>query len=265
MQQTEAARLLNGKNALVTGGGRGVGFGIARSLVLAGCNVAINYKDAQAAAEASVAVAALRQLGVEAFAVMGDVKDAASVTAMFADLQVRLPTLDLLVNNAGIQVAKPLLDLTEDDWDSVMDTNAKGAFLCTQAAARIMKQHGGGSIVNIGSGCSKVAFPRLVSYAASKGAIEMLTRESAYELGPFGIRVNCVAPGAIRVERTLLDDPDYESRWGSITPLRRGGQPDDVGDTVVYFASHLSRFVTGQTLWVDGGVFTQAPWPYQVE
>ena len=258
------AKLLRGKYALVTGGGRNVGRGIAFALAQEAANVAVNFKDDGDRREAERTVEELQRFGVEAFSIQGDVSQAASVTAMFNELASRIPHLDALVNNAGIQVWKPLLDMTEEDWDSVMATNAKGCFLCTQAAARMMKQQGQGSIVNIGSGCSKLAFPRLVSYAASKAAIEMFTKEAAVELGPMGIRVNCVAPGSILTDRTLAEDPAYETKWRAITPLRRVGTPADVGAAVVYYASYLSAFVTGQTTWVDGGVFTRAPWPYDV-
>ena len=115
------------------------------------------------------------------------------------------PRLNILVNNAGVQIFQPLLDLTESEWDRVLDTNLKGCFLCTQAAGRHMSASGGGCIVNIGSGCNKIPFPKLVSYTASKGGIEMLTKVSAVELGPHGIRVNCVAPGAILIERTKAE------------------------------------------------------------
>src|SRR5579871_289203 len=164
-------KLLTGKYALVTGGGRNVGRGIATVLASHGCNVAVHFKDGSDIAEAEETVTKLQRLGVETFAIGGNVSDSQSVAAMFDELAKRIPHLDVLVNNAGIQVWKALLDMSEADWESVMATNAKGCFYCTQAAARIMRRHGGGSIVNIGSGCSKVAFPRLVSYAASKGAI----------------------------------------------------------------------------------------------
>jgi 3-oxoacyl-[acyl-carrier protein] reductase len=259
------AKLLSGKYALVTGGGRNVGRGIAVALAAQGCNVAVNFKEESTRHEAEDAVAELQRFGVQAFTIEGDVSQASSVAGMFDELVNRIPHLDVLVNNAGIQVWRALLEMSEEDWESVMATNAKGCFHCTQAAARIMRQHGGGSIVNIGSGCSKVAFPRLVSYAASKGAIDMLTKEAAIELGPMNIRVNCVAPGSILTERTLIEDPAYETKWSSITPLRRVGTAEDVGGAVVYFASDLSTFVTGQTIWVDGGAFTQAPWPYELK
>jgi 3-oxoacyl-[acyl-carrier protein] reductase len=256
---------LSGMHALVTGAGRGVGLGIAQALAREGCHVAVNYPAVGSRAEAEAAADLLRQSGIQAVVLEGDVRHADSVSRMFQNLREHWPRLDLLVNNAGVQVAKHLLDLSEDEWNTVIDTNLKGCLLCTQAAGRWMRDTGGGSIVNIGSGSNKLAFPRLVSYVASKGGIEMFTKSAAVELGPLGIRVNCVAPGAIVTERTLTDDPAYEKTWGEITPLGRAGTPADVGDAVVYFASPLSRFVTGQTLWVDGGVFTRAPWPYEVQ
>ena len=119
------------------------------------------------------------------------------------------------MNNAGVQTWTPLLEVTEEEWDLVIATNLKGCFLCTQAAARQMKAQGHGSIVNIGSGCNKVAFPRLVAYTASKGGIEMFTKVAAVELGPLGIRVNCVAPGAIEIERTRLEDARLRGNLGA--------------------------------------------------
>ena len=125
-----------------------------------------------------------------------------------------------------------------------------------------MREGGGGAIVNIGSGCCKVPFPGLVAYTASKGGIDMFTKVAAVELGRYGIRVNCVAPGAIKVERTVADDPDYSARWAAVTPLGRIGTPADVASAVVYLASPGASFITGQTLWVDGAAFTKPQWPY---
>jgi NAD(P)-dependent dehydrogenase (short-subunit alcohol dehydrogenase family) len=126
-----------------------------------------------------------------------------------------------------------------------------------------MRRTGGGTIVNIGSGCNKVPFPGLVAYTASKGGIEMLTKVAAVELAPYRIRVNCVAPGAVEVERTRLELADYAETWSAVTPLGRIGEPSDVARAVRFLASDDSAFVTGQTLWVDGGLFTQPPWPKQ--
>ena len=217
---------LKGSTALVTGSDRGIGKGIAFELARAGCRVAINYHSEPDLAEATVAE--LRALGADAFPVQGDVSIASSVEKMFATVIERFGRLNIHVNNAGVQTWKRLLDVTEAEWDLVIDTNLKGCFLCTQAAARHMKDHGGGAIVNIGSGCNKLAFPDLVAYTASKGGIEMFTKVAAVELGPHKIRVNCVAPGAVEVERTKLEDPDYAGTGGRITPLGRVGPPADI-------------------------------------
>jgi 3-oxoacyl-[acyl-carrier protein] reductase len=251
---------LQGTNALVTGSDRGIGRSIAVELAAAGCRVAVNYQKTPELANETVAE--LRALGTDAFAVQGDVSVSSSVNRMFAEVIERVGRLHVHVNNAGVQTWKQLLDVTEEEWDFVVDTNLKGCFLCTQAAARHMKDHGGGVIVNIGSGCNKVAFPELVAYTASKGGIEMFTKVSAVELGRYGIRVNCVAPGAVETERTRLEDPDYAGTWGSITPLGRVGQPLDIARVVKFLATSDAEFVTGQTIWVDGGMYARAPWKY---
>jgi 3-oxoacyl-[acyl-carrier protein] reductase len=252
---------LQGRSALVTGSDRGIGKGIALALARAGCRVAVNYFDSPELARDTVAE--IERLGSSAIMVQGDVSKAPSVQRMFAETVDRFGRLDIHVNNAGVQTWKPLLDVTEEEWDFVIDTNLKGCFLCTQAAGRHMRDHGGGSIINIGSGCNKIAFPDLVAYTASKGGIEMFTKVSAVELGPYKIRVNCVAPGAVEVERTRLEDPDYAGTWGRITPLGRVGQPDDIGRVVTFLAGPESEFVTGQTIWVDGGMYARAPWAYR--
>jgi 3-oxoacyl-[acyl-carrier protein] reductase len=258
-----STRNLAGLSAIVTGGSRGVGRGIALELARAGCRVAINYESSKGRAEETVAE--LEALGVEALAIQADVSSPSAVGAMFDDVISRWGRADVLVNNAGVQTWTPLVDVTEAEWDRVVDTNLKGCFLCTQAAARHMKDHGGGAIVNIGSGCNKLPFPNLVAYTASKGGIELFTKVSAVELGPFGIRVNCVAPGAIEIERTRIENPDYATVWGRITPLRRVGTPADVGAAVVFLASSDASFVSGQTLWVDGALFSQPRWAYGQE
>ncbi len=253
---------LESKTALVTGASKGVGKGIAVELARNGCDVAVNYHSDPQGAEATVAE--ITSLGRTGFAVAANVAEAAEVDALFAAVGERFPRLDILVNNAGTQVWKPLLELEEREWDRVIDTNLKGCFLCSQRAAWRMKETGGGRIINIGSGCNKVPFPNLVSYTASKGGIEMLTRVAAMELGKHGITVNCVAPGAIEIERTKQEANDYAGTWAALTPLGRVGLPLDVARAVVFFASEGGAFVTGQTLWVDGGLFTHPSWPYPV-
>jgi len=248
---------LEASTALVTGAGRGVGKGIALELARAGCRVAVNDRSTDLTRQT---VAEITALGMEAFGIGADVSASAEVRDMVNAVIGRFGRLNILVNNAAIQTWKALLDVTEEEWDEVIATNLKGTFLCTQAAARHMKDQGGGSIVNIGSGSNKVGFPKLVAYTASKGGIETLTKVSAIELGPYNIRVNCVAPGATLVERTKLEAANYAEDWGRLAPLGRVGLPQDIGQMVVFLASSESSFVTGQTIWVDGGLFSRGPW-----
>jgi 3-oxoacyl-[acyl-carrier protein] reductase len=251
-----------GKTALVTGASRGIGKEIALELARNGYRVAVNYFD-DPAPMVEAAMAEIRTHQPASIAVQADIRSSAQVTAMFQKVISEFGHLDLLVNNAGVQTWKPLLDVTEQEWDLVIDTNLKGCFLCTQQAARSMKEHGGGSIVNLGSGCNKLAFPSLVAYTASKGGIEMFTKEAAVELGQYGIRVNCIAPGSIESERTRQEDPDYAGTWSKLTPLGRVGTAADIAPTVVFLASPGASFITGQTIWIDGALFTKAQWPYK--
>ena len=250
-----------GRVALVTGSERGIGKEIAMELARHGCRIAVNYPASPDLAEQTAAE--IRDLGVDAFAVKADVGIAPEVRAMMAEVVSHFGRLDILVNNAGVQTWTPLLDVTEEEWDFVIRTNLKGCFLCTQAAARHMKDHGGGVIVNIGSGSNKVPFPGLIAYTASRGGIEMFTKVAAVELGPHAIRVNCVAPGAIEIERTKVELPDYAGTWGAVTPLGRVGYPIDVARAVVFLAGPEAAFISGQTIWVDGGLFSQPPWVQQ--
>jgi NAD(P)-dependent dehydrogenase (short-subunit alcohol dehydrogenase family) len=252
---------LESKTALVTGASKGVGKGIALELARAGANIVVNYNRDGAGADATVAE--IRGMGRDAFAVQGDVGAAADMDRMFGKALETFPRLDILVNNAGVQTWKPLLELTEAEWDRTIDTNLKGCFLCTQRAARHMREQSGGRIVNIGSGCNKIAFPNLVDYTASKGGIEMFTKVAAVELGRYHITVNCVAPGAVEIERTKNESGDYAGTWAKLTPLGRVGQPVDVARVVVFLASDAAEFITGQTIWVDGGLFSKPSWPYE--
>lgn len=249
---------LAGRTALVTGAERGIGKGIATELARQGCRIAVNYPAAPDVAEQTAGE--LRSLGVDAFTVKADVGVRSEVRDMVTAVISRFGGLDILVNNAGVQTWTPFLEVTEEEWDYVIRTNLKGTFLCTQAAALHMKNNGGGAVVNIGSGSNKVPFPNLIAYTASRGGIEMLTKVSAVELGPLRIRVNCIAPGAVEVERTKLELPDYAGTWGRAAPLRRVGYPADIASAVAFLVSDDASFITGQTIMVDGGLFTQAPW-----
>lgn len=252
--------LLEGRTALVTGASKGVGKGIALELAKLGCDVFVNYNSDRDGALATVAE--IGKTGRRAQAVQANVGLSADVSRMFDEVFAAAPKLDILVNNAGVQTWKALLDLTEAEWDRVIDTNLKGTFLCTQRAAARMKDTGGGSIVNIGSGCNKIAFPHLVDYTASKGGIEQFTKVAAVELGEYKIRVNCVAPGAVEIERTKQETGNYGSTWASLTPLGRIGLPEDIGHAVAFLCGDRADFITGQTIWVDGGLFSKPAWPY---
>src|SRR5437764_5512754 len=250
------------RTALVTGASRGIGKEIALELARNGYRVSVNYFN-DPAPMVDAAMAEIRALQPASIGIQADVRSSAQVTAMFQKVISEFGHLDLLVNNAGVQTWKPLLDVTEEEWDLVIDTNLKGCFLCTQQAARRMKDHGGGSIVNLGSGCNKLAFPSLVAYTASKGGIEMFTKEAAVELGQYGIRVNCIAPGSIESERTRQEDPDYAGTWSKLTPLGRPGTWGEIPPTLLFRASPGASFITGQTIWIDGALFTKAQWPYK--
>ncbi len=248
------------KRALVTGASKGVGRGIAVALASAGWDVGINFNADATGAETTAE--RVRSLGRRSWLLGGDVGDGATVGRIFDRFCADAGGIELLVNNAGVQTWAPFLELSESDWDRTIRTNLKGTFLCSQRAALLMRESGGGSIINIGSGANKAPFPNLSDYCASKGGIEALTRVTAVELGPHGIRVNCVAPGCIEIERTQEEDPDYSGTWSRETPLRRIGYVEDVGAAVVYLAGETASFITGQTLYIDGGLWSQIPWPY---
>ena len=249
--------------AIVTAGGSNLGAAISLGLATQGHDIVITYLNDPA--EYGDTLRRIEALGRRAWAVQSDVGVKADVDrlyAWFADTVAPAP--DVLVNNAGVQTWAPFLDLEEADWDRVIRTNLKGTFLNTQAAARAMvAAKRPGRIVNIGSGCNQTPFLNLVDYTASKGGIEMLTKSAAVELGPYGIAVNCVAPGSIETERTKLEAPNYARDWSRITPLRRIGTLDDVANAVCFLTDERSGFITGQTLTVDGGVFTQTNWPHE--
>jgi NAD(P)-dependent dehydrogenase (short-subunit alcohol dehydrogenase family) len=192
--------------------------------------------------------------------IQADVGNQEDVQNLFAECVSEMGGIDLLVNNAAVQTWSPVAELDLTDWTRTLQTNLTGTFLCTKVAAQHMSA--GGAVINIGSGANAVPFPNLADYCASKGGLGAFTRVCAIELGARGIRVNCVAPGAIEIERTLSEHPKYAETWGKLTPLGRVGRPDDIGDAVVFLASQKASFITGQTLYVDGGLWVQGPWPY---
>jgi NAD(P)-dependent dehydrogenase (short-subunit alcohol dehydrogenase family) len=245
--------------ALVTGASSGIGRQIAKKLAGFGYRIVVDhFRDAAGADET---LRQVREAGSDGWIFDADVGSAAELDRLFAAIQESRLPLGVLVNNAAVQTFKPLIDLTEEEWNRTIRTNLTGAFLCTQRAAKLMRG-GGGAIINLGSGANRVPFPGLGDYCASKGGIEMLTKVAAIELGPYQIRVNCVAPGAIENERTRRESPEYGKTWGAITPLGRVGQESDVADAVGYLVGSAASFITGQTLYVDGGLWTRGQWPY---
>ena len=246
--------------ALVTGAQRGIGDAIGCALSQAGYDVVVADIDTT---HSGRELASRWDTTQRVESLECDVAELAQVEALFEQVHAifhRSP--DCLVNNAAVQVWSSLLDLSVEDWTRTLNVNLTGTFLMIQQFARYRQRaQGDGVIINIGSGCNQLAFPNLVSYGASKGGIEMLTKTAALELGSLGIRVNCIAPGAIETERTREETASYAQSWSALTPLQRVGEVNDVADAVVALASDAMRFVSGQTLNVDGGLFSRAAWP----
>lgn len=248
--------------ALITGASSGIGRQIAVQLAGTGYEIIVDhYRDAEGAEET---LAEVRKAGSDGWCFNADVGDSGEMDALFDEIRSRTTPLTVVVNNAAIQTFASLVDLKEADFDRTVRTNLKGTFLCSQRAAILMRaQKQGGSIINIGSGANQVPFPDLVDYCCSKGGIEMLTKVSAVELGPDKIRVNCIAPGAIENERTKRESPNYGTTWGALAPLGRVGTETDIANMVTFLVSDQASFITGQTLFVDGGLWTQNEWPYE--
>jgi len=247
--------------AVVTGAATGIGRAIVLALARERWDIAFTFieSDPQAREVQELVAAA----GARCLSRRCDAGIKSEVDHFFEEVAEWSGAPDLLVNNAGVQTWSPLLDLEEQSWDRVIRTNLKGYFLNTQSASRLMRLSAKpGSIINLGSGCNKLAFPGLVDYSVSKGGIELLTKVSAVELGPHGIRVNCIAPGAIETERTRAEAAQYAETWAKITPLGRVGQVADIANLVVFLVSPGAAFISGQTIGVDGGVFSKATWPY---
>jgi glucose 1-dehydrogenase len=248
------ARLL-GRKLLVTGSSKGIGRGIAIRLAEEGADVAINYNSDPGGAEAALAeVEALGRRGVIIKANLGSV---AAVRDLVSQSAKALGGLDVLVNNAGIEKHAPFWDVTENDFDAVLDVNLKGVFFATQAFVQQCRAAGRpGKIINISSVHEELAFPNFAAYCASKGGVRMLTRTLAVELGELGITINSIAPGAIEtpINTKLLNDPVKLQSLVRQIPLGRLGKPADVAGLAVFLASSDSDYVTGTTYLIDGGL-----------
>ncbi|MCZ0990032.1 glucose 1-dehydrogenase [Streptomyces diastatochromogenes] len=242
---------IGGRTALVTGSSRGIGLALARGLAEAGCTVVLNGRDPDRLADAAASLPGDR-VHTAAF----DVTDGPSVAAGIADVEERVGPLDILVNNAGMQLRAPLLEFTDTDWHRILDTNLTSAFLVGRETARRMTERGHGKIINICSLQSEVARPGIAPYAATKGALKMLTKGMCADWGPYGVQVNGLGPGYIETEltRPLVEDEEFSAWVRRRTPAGRWGRTEDLVGGVLFLASPAADFVSGQVLYVDGGM-----------
>lgn len=240
--------------AVVTGAGRGLGLAIARALAVAGKSVAMVDIDGLVESSAE----ALNADGLDCSPIVADITDPLAVDHLFASVEATMGPVDVLVNNAGRLVIKPLLEHSLADWDSVIATNLTAVFLCSQRCLVSMSSRRAGNIVNISSVAALGVTTTHVAYAASKAGVIALTRELAHEFAPLGIRVNAIAPGPIATPMTQHDvDEPLRQRLASSVPMGRWGQPGEIADAVVYLVSEHASFITGVTLVVAGGADLQ--------
>jgi len=248
-----AGARLAGKVAVVTGGSRGIGAAIARRFAADGAGVVVNYAASQGAAEE--VVAAIRAAGGRAIAVKADVGKPAEIPGLFAATVAEFGRLDILVNNAAVMQRTFLPDVTAELIDAHFNVNVRGYLLCVVEAAKLLTA--GGSIINVSSAISRMAYPGAVVYTATKGAIDVMTRVLAAELGPRGIRVNALAPGSTRTDMNSEKSgktKEEERQEEQATALRRIGEVDDIADAAAFLASEDARWVTGTWLDVSGGI-----------
>ncbi|MEU3226436.1 SDR family oxidoreductase [Streptomyces sp. NPDC006976] len=257
-----SARLLRGQKALVTGANSGIGLATAIALGRAGADVVVNY--VSGADEAEQVVAQIKDFGVRAYAHEADVSDEGQVAAMVARMVEEFGTIDIMVANAGLQRDAAVTDMTLAQWQKVIDVNLTGQFLCAREAAKEFVRRGvvpevsrsAGKIICMSSVHQIIPWAGHVNYASSKGGVSMMMQTLAQELAPKGIRVNAVAPGAVRtpINRDAWSTPEAEADLLRLIPYRRVGDPDDIANAVVAVASDLLDYVVGTTLYVDGGM-----------
>ncbi len=240
---------MNTKTAIVTGGNSGLGFATAKKLCDNGIKTYIIGRSKDKTEEACA------EIGSNAIPVIFDLNNLEGIPAMISELTKEAP-IDILVNNAGINMKKEFADVTDEDFLSIIHTNLLSVFAVSREVVKNMKEHKNGSIVNISSMASQYGIPKVIAYTASKGAIEAMTRAMAVELAPFGIRVNCIAPGFIKTKmsaKALDSDPERKNKVLGRTPMGFLGEPEDVADAVYFYATSESKYVTGTVLPVDGG------------
>ena len=243
---------IRGRKALVTGAGRGIGKELAVALAEAGCDVALFGLHRQTL---DPVVSEIKKSGVRCVFFEGDVSCKEDVDRAFSKTAEQFGSIDICVNNAGVSMQSPVEDMSEPDWDSIMDINLKGVFLCSQAAARIMIPRKSGSIINIGSISARIVNvpQKQAVYNTSKAGVVMLTRSSALEWAPSGIRVNSISPGYMKTEMTLSTMKPLFPAWEALTPMGRLGEPKELRGALLFLASDAASYLTGHDLVVDGG------------
>ena len=247
-------KLLEGKNALITGASKGIGRAIALKYAEQGANVAFTYLSSVAKGEALVKE--LEAFGVKAKGYRSDASDFSAATELIKNVVEDFGSLDVLINNAGITRDNLLLRMSEEQWDEIINVNLKSCFNTVKAASRTLMTQKSGSIINMSSIVGVKGNAGQANYAASKAGIIGFSKSIAIELGARGIRCNVVAPGFIETEMTDVLDPKMVQIWRDAIPLKRGGQPEDVANACVYLGSDMSAYVSGQVLQVDGGLLT---------
>ena len=244
---------LDGKLALVTGSGQGIGFALARGLGAHGATVVLNGRNQDKVDRCSVA---LRDEGLAVRCSVFDVTDFHAVNEAVSRIESEIGAIDILINNAGVQFRAPLEEFPEDQWQRLLDTNVSGAFYVGKAVARAMIARRRGKIINIASVQSELARPQIAPYGATKGAIRNLTKGMCTDWARYGLQVNAIAPGYFRTElnKALADDPEFSKWLEQRTPARRWGNVEELIGAAVFLASDASSFVNGHTLYVDGGI-----------
>jgi len=244
---------LKGKIALITGSSAGIGFALARALGEAGSHVILNGRNSD---KVAAAAEALQAEGLQVSQSVFDVTNAQSVASAVNQIEAEIGELEILINNAGMQIRGPLHEYKDDDWHTLMRTNLDSVYFVGKTVAQKMIPRGHGRIINICSVQSELGRPGIAPYTASKGAVKMLTKGMAIDWGQFGVNVNGLGPGYFKTElnQKLVDDPQFSTWLVGRTPSRRWGDVEDLGGAAVFLASDASRFVNGHILYVDGGV-----------
>jgi glucose 1-dehydrogenase len=256
---------LKNKLALITGAGKGIGEAIALGFAKEGADIIIN--ELHGATYAEDVATRIRAMGRHAEVIYADISQVPEIRSMFAHIKQKYGRLDVLVNNAGITGWSDFFETDEAIFDKVMNLNVRGTLFCSIEAAKIMRENHlfegntegvmmnrvGGSIINISTICAVLSVKNLICYSTSKGGIHAMSAQMAVELAPYNIRVNTFGPGAINTDRNLKEDPDYKTNWGSVVPMQRTGEPEEMIGPSVFLASDESSYVTGQLFYVDGG------------